>query len=262
MSTSPTPFYDANGITIYCGKSEMILPALALDPVDLVLTDPPYDEETHEGARTHDQDTDLIDFDPISFEDVRALIASLAPLARAWFVATMAWSHVARLKEEPPDGWRFVRFGIWVKPNGAPQFTGDRPGTGWEAVCHLHRDNGPMRWNGGGRHGVYIHDKISSKHRTGKPPGLLRELIELFSDPGDLVLDPFMGGGPTLVAARDLGRRAVGIERDERHCAEAVRRLGQGMLPAFSVAGARSPRKGRDLWKLYGDALAGKGIEE
>ena len=260
IETLPAPYYhdEANGITIYCGDALRLAPLLPPASVDLVLTDPPYDDATHEGARTNVDDK-LISFAPIPIAELRAFVDALAPLARRWYVATMAWEHVAAFKAEPPEGWRFVRFGVWVKPNGAPQFTGDRPGTGWEAVCHLHRaDAGALKWNGGGRHGVYIHDKIAGPHPTMKPPGLLRELLELFSDPGDLVLDPFMGSGATLVQARAMGRRAIGIERDEAYCALAVRALAQSTLPGVAVPAQRAPRKPRDLWKLYGDVIAGK----
>ena len=65
----------------------------------------------------------------------------------------------------------------------------------------------------------------ASDHPTPKPVALAEHFIKLHSQPGDLVLDCFMGGGSTLVAARNLGRRAIGIELDERFCEMAVDRL-------------------------------------
>ena len=60
---------------------------------------------------------------------------------------------------------------------------------------------------------------------TSKPEGLMIELVRLFTDPGELVLDPFMGSGTTLVAAKQLGRRAIGIELEEKYCEIAAKRL-------------------------------------
>jgi DNA modification methylase len=69
------------------------------------------------------------------------------------------------------------------------------------------------------------------EHPTQKPIALLKDLISLFTDPGDTILDPFAGSGTTLVAARDLGRKAIGIELDPRWCAVAKKRLSQNLLP-------------------------------
>ncbi len=70
-------------------------------------------------------------------------------------------------------------------------------------------------------------------HPTEKPVPVLETLIRAFSRPGDLVLDPFMGSGSTLVAARTLGRRSIGIELDPTYFAAAQRRLAQpALVPA------------------------------
>jgi len=232
------PYYDNNGITIYCADMRDIpLPAAAL-----VLTDPPYAEETHKGARTHPPHFDdpdgahdppkLVDFDSITAADLRACFDWIGGTARAWVVSFMDWRHIYHFEQEPPEGLRFVRFGVWIKPNGAPQFTGDRPGVGWEGIAFLHRAGGRMTWNGGGHHAVYTcsvahQDYRISGNPTAKPIPLVAQLMRQFSSPGDLVVDPFMGSGTTLAVARLLGRRAVGIERDERQCAALVRWLEQ-----------------------------------
>lgn len=225
------PYYEHGGITIYHARCEDVLPEVQ---ADVIISDPPYADETHQGARTGDGTRALVDFDSVTAADLRSVFAS-ANVAR-WVVATMDWRHIAAMETDPPAGLRFVRFGIWVKPNGAPQFTGDRPATGWEGVGILHRDGVPMRWNGGGAHGVWSFNKVNSLHPTGKPLQLVQRFVQLFSDPGETVLDPYCGGGTTLRAALNLGRRAIGIEADERHCETAARRMTQEVLDLGDAA--------------------------
>jgi len=67
-------------------------------------------------------------------------------------------------------------------------------------------------------------------HPSPKPEKLLRTLLPAVAGPGDLIIDPFMGAGPTLRAAKDLGRKAIGIEIEERYCEIAVGRLSQEVL--------------------------------
>ena len=72
--------------------------------------------------------------------------------------------------------------------------------------------------------------KYPGKHPCEKPRELLRHMMDASSKPGDLILDPFAGSGSTLEAARQAGRRAVGIEQDERWCEHAASRLAQQQI--------------------------------
>lgn len=252
MGGNVKPYYDDGaGIVIYHGDCRDVLPLLADDSADLVLTDPPYSAACHQGARTMRLgDMPLVDFACIDHDGIREAITACRRIVRRWFIATMDWRHIVEIERAPIDGWRFIRFGVWVKPNGAPQFTGDRPGQGWEGIVFMHKDGGRMRWNGGGRSSVFIHNKVNAVHSTSKPEALIRELIVLFSDLGESVLDPYMGSGTTLRAAKDLGRKAVGIEIEERYCEIAAKRLQQLVLPLEAPVGfARVKAADRCRWE-------------
>lgn len=71
---------------------------------------------------------------------------------------------------------------------------------------------------------------MNGQHPTTKPLGLVSRFVSLFSEAGETILDPFMGSGTTLRAAKDLGRKAIGIEIEERYCEIAARRLEQEVL--------------------------------
>ena len=222
------PYYEHAGIQIYLGDCREILPSLP--KVDAVITDPPYSEVTHLGARTKPVDNKgeagtLVDFAPITISDLRC---ALSIGAMRWTVAFMDWRHLSELEASPPLGLRFVRFGVWVKRNGAPQFTGDRPATGWEALAIMHNSGTPMRWNGGGKRAVWNYPQPGGEfHPTQKPNGLLSEIVSQFTDEDETILDPFMGSGTTLVAAKNLGRKAIGIEIEEKYCEIAAKRMAQ-----------------------------------
>lgn len=245
------PYYSDDYVTLYHGNCRDLLPTLAERSVDLVLTDPPYSEETHAGARTIGRTVmplgeRLIDFACLPAAEVRPLFCALGRVAARWIVSFVDWRHI-HLLEMPAsadEDWplRFIRFGIWVKPNGLPQLTGDRPATGWEAIAMLHRSGVPLAWNGGGAHAVYQANTATSKnHRTGnhptaKPRPLIAKLITQFSDPGHLILDPFAGSGTTLHQAKKLGRRAIGVELDERYCEAIAQSLSQDVMNLAEAA--------------------------
>ena len=236
-----TPYYDDAGVVIYHGDCREVLPTLGA--VDHVITDPPYEAQAHtKGRRIHNPRTGEmrlapLTFDPMDAETRRSASALVGVLARRWTLvfcqieAAMLWRE-----DLEAGGLRYMRTMVWVKPNGQPQLTGDRPGVGFESIVVAHGD-GASRWNGGGARGYLEHSvdanfsRVPRFHETQKPEPLMRELVSMFTDPGELILDPFMGSGTTLVAAKRLGRRAIGIEREEKYCEIAAKRLAQGALP-------------------------------
>jgi len=225
--------------TLMLGDCREILPTLGR--VDVVITDPPYGAVTHDGARSANSlGASTITFACISGDEFLSLCRSLVDTTDRWVVMTCEWRHAARVEAADIP---LVRLGVWTKPNGAPQFTGDRPGTGWEAVAILHRE-GRKRWNGGGRHAVWDCPIAQGEHPTQKPLRLISEWVRLFSEPGELLLDPFMGSGTTGVACAKMGRRFIGIEIDERYFDIACRRIEEAYRqPDMFVAPAAAPKQ-------------------
>jgi site-specific DNA-methyltransferase (adenine-specific) len=227
------PYYeDAKaGIQIWLGDCREIIPTLP--KVDLVLTDPPFSEYTHTNAKSNRNlgyGNKAIDFKAIDFKAIQELISAVA--CDRWFISFLDWRHIARLEKECPDPWELVRFGVWVKTNPMPQISADRPANGWNGIAYLHKKNIRKEWNGGGNHGNWIGGVVTDGlHPTGKPLDLILRMISRFSNPGNIILDPFLGSGTTLRAAKDLGRRAIGIEIEERYAEIAARSLAQEVLP-------------------------------
>lgn len=247
------PYYEDGSVKLFCGDCREVLPRL--DIVDHVLTDPPYARDvyqrlqspkTHKGSGTPARM--LGKFGPPAMGNkARASIEKLAAgaigsidemlsevaleiarMTRRWaLVFSDAESiHNWRFQLESA-GMRYVRTGAWFKPDPMPQFSGDRPAVGFEpcTICHA---QGPMRWNGGGAAATWTYGTVKKDrpdHPCPKPLGLMRELVYLFTDPDELILDPFVGSGTTLIAAKQLGRRAIGIEIDEKFAEVAARRL-------------------------------------
>lgn len=230
-------------------KSALITDGMgATGAVDHVITDPPYEIEAHTmGRRIRGKINDAfpggrevlqkpLSFGAISEADREACGVIFANLAARWCLVfcqvegAMKWQDALTKWEGSPHQRR--RIGIWVKPDGMPQLTGDRPGMGYESIVMTHAI-GASRWNGGGRLGVFTHNKNTPggkhEHETQKSLPLMLELVELFTDPGDVVLDPFAGSGTTGVACLRLGRRFIGYEKDAKYARVAQDRLAAEM---------------------------------
>lgn len=244
------PYYEHAGITIFHGDCLEVLSKL--EPVDVVLTDPPYSEHVHSKSRmgskrsTNDKENRHRDgiarvkelgFDAITPEMREKVADHFAILSRRWVLvfSDVESAHLWR-GELTVGGLEYIRTGAWVKLGATPQFTGDRPAAGFEAITIAH-PKGKKRWNGGGTHALWSYPIVLNRshsdprlHTTQKPLPLIGKLVSLFSDPGETILDPFMGSGTTLHAAKNLGRKAIGIELEERYCEVAARRLQQEML--------------------------------
>lgn len=223
--------------TLYLGDCREILPSIA---ADVCLTDPPYGERTHAGARGRGRSTGgtplNIDFEAITATELTEIANMLVGQVSRWVVMTCDPLHVFAVQAANIP---IIRIGAWTKADPAPQFTGDRPGTGWEPVLILHRP-GKKRWNGGGKPAVWHTQIVKNNgwHPTEKPLALIGQWVFQFSDEGETILDPFMGSGTTGVAAVQAGRNFIGIERDERHFNNACKRIEDAQRQGDFFVGA------------------------
>lgn len=248
---TPEPYYTDEAVTLYHGDCLDLLPQLALCEVDAIVTDPPYGETTLEWDRWPDGWPAVVgahtppEATLWSFGSLRMFLA-----VRDQFLLA-GWAHAQEIIWEKQNGSgfhndRFRRVhelavqwyrGAWGDTYHDPPLEADwqkrtirrktTPPHMGEIRTHVATDGGPRLTTSVLRvrneHGRAVHP-------TQKPVGILSPLIRYSSPPGGLVLDPFAGAGSTLVAAKANGRRAIGIEADERYVAAAAERCAQGVL--------------------------------
>lgn len=204
-----TPYYDESGITIYHGDAREVLPLLEFD---CVVTDPPYGHGKDYGPATKD---DLEEFKAASM-----LIVNQHKPA----VQFLSVSRIFDLPVRPQ--W----FGVWNKLYGASGLLAYPIYPHWDALA-FYWLKGDYKGNNGHRSDVFDYAPVrptEGGHPTPKPIGLMCDLLKFMR--GDIIVDPFMGSGTTLEAAKLLNRRAIGIEIEERYCEIAANRLRQGVL--------------------------------
>ena len=205
-----------NGIRIETGDFRVLSEQLSDDSVDLVLTDPPYNRESlylyddlgRVGARVLKTGGSLLSYaGHYAIPEVLALVST--HLRFWWLLAVDQSGPAARL----PGKWVFVE---------------------WK----------PMVWFvKGGRGGRrYVSDKVKSMpadkkyHKWQQCVSEARYYIEHLTEPGDLVLDPFTGGGTTAIAALQTGRRFIGYEIDPHVADVARQRIANAQMPLFAPA--------------------------
>lgn len=220
------PYYEENGITIYHGDCREILPSLPV--VDLVLTDPPYNVAKDYGAAssdslrpeewlafmrdvftaTYDLSTDGAHL--LATFPLKTLPLSLNCVERYSWKWPLFWHKSNAMLFSPAGICRMDLAGWWVK--GAAEMPHKASDTYVKAL---------------------IPQPESDGHPCPKSVHFFRWLLNRFDS--TLILDPFVGSGTTLRAAKDLGRKAIGIEIEEKYCEIAANRLRQEVL-SFEVA--------------------------
>lgn len=221
-----TPYYSDDAVVIYHGEALEVLDQL--DPVDAVVTDPPFFMPAqHYSSRTAWArswgDTTILG-------SWWGMVLDMLPLAdHASVLSFCDGESYPVFYPQMYTRFPVVRSLVWDKGSigmGRP----------WRHQFELVVVGRTLdsKWTSHGGHSDIIGCKtIPSRqrvHPVDKPTDLLRELLTPVTDPGDVVLDPFMGGGSTLRAAKDCGRRAIGIELDEHYCEVAANRMTQEVL--------------------------------
>jgi DNA modification methylase len=221
------PYYEESGITIYHGDCREILPTLP--KVDLVLTDPPYSSGGFQeagksvgsiGTRT----SDTIQLDNLSTRGYERLMREVlrhCNQADEIFMFTDWRMWIPAFDAVESAGWRVRNMIVWDKMQMGM-------GMPWrnqhELIVYGKRTSAKIM---DGKRGNVIRATRSGNehHPTEKPVELIAVLLG--NTDSDLTVDPFMGSGTTLRAAKDLGRKAIGIEIEEKYCEIAVKRLRQ-----------------------------------
>jgi len=243
------PYYADDQVTLYLGDCRELLPGLGVT-ADCVVADPPYGETSLAWDRWPD-----------------GWLASAAMVTRSLWCFGSLRMFLERRGEF--NRWKLSQDVIWEKQNGTG-FAADRFKRVHETITHWYRGSwadirhetplttvawrtaansgraqpphlgtiGSRAWEDNGSRltrtvlripNMWRRDPI---HPTQKPMELLDPLIAYACPPVGMVVDPFAGSGSTLDAARCTGRRAIGIEINERYCELAARRLSQGTLTA------------------------------
>jgi DNA modification methylase len=221
--------------TLYLGDCLEIM--TQLDAVDHIICDPPYEAFIHkmknELARRirADRGPDLKPLDFDSIDSIRSDVVRLgAALSNGWFIAFCTPEGVWLWADEINHStMKYKRACVWVKPDATPQLNGQGPAQGAENFVCAWAGDSYARWNAGGKRGVYTHCTNNSEregtHPTEKPRRLMAEIIGDFTMDAQTILDPFMGSGTTGVAAVQMGRKFIGIEREPKYFDIACRRI-------------------------------------
>lgn len=220
------PYYTDDHVTLYLGDCREATEWLA---ADVLVTDPPYGRGWNQGFTTRadgSRKTDVHRAGIAGDQDTTTRDDALL------FWGDRLAAVFGDLMLPPPAGTRQVL--IYRKPAGAGS-KGVRAGfrRDAEAIYLI----GPWEPELGGRRSSVLASGAAISrvqhlygHPHAKPVDVLETLIA--ACPAGTIADPFAGSGSTLVAARNLGRRAIGVEIEERYCAAAAKRLAQGVLVA------------------------------
>jgi site-specific DNA-methyltransferase (adenine-specific) len=230
-------------LTIHRGDCIGGLGSLDDASVDVTITDPPYEIEAHTKGKRQGKSSgrgreecgkkyarvvdEEFDFFPITEAQRRDVGREIARVTRKWIgvFCQVEAIHLWRGALER-DGFVYRRTIPWVKPDAMPSLHGKWPGQAFEAIVVLGRPSATAPIGGKARYYQATRERGDTRaHPTAKPIALMRQIVEDFTEFGDLVCDPFAGSGSTGFACKMLGRRFVGWELNNTYYLTALRRL-------------------------------------
>jgi len=223
--------------TLYMGNCLEIMPTLGC--VDHTIADPPYEDELHNAVgkfarlRSDGKDYKSNNIESFGFNGINSTRADVAKIVTE---ITNGWAILFTLAEGV-RAWRDDLQAVkakwdttlaWVKPDASPRFNGQGAARGFENAVTCWCGPGYRGWNAGGKRGIYTHCVNTNRHGehpTEKPVPLMVEILSDYTNPGQTILDPFMGSGTTGVACVKLGRKFIGIELEEKYFDIACERI-------------------------------------
>ena len=192
---------------------------------DLILTDPPYNAVNRKTGGLRIINKGGADSLPV---DIPLLCSELSRITRGSIYQFMGIGQISKSNETYLKNGMTTRLGVWVKTNPSPMNGSRLWLSGTESILFARKPQATFN-----RHcasAVWIYATHPTLHPCEKPIDLISELILASSNPNDLILDPFAGSGSTLVAAKQLGRRYIGIEIEPKYVAICNERLKQEVL--------------------------------
>lgn len=249
------PYFERDGICIYHGRCEDVLPTLADGCAAMVLTDPPYGKTANEWDTAPDWGWLWPTYRRLTLGNAAMLLfgqddftAEMICSNRADYRYSWVWEHdrtsgFLDAARKPLRSHQDIATFYRAQPTYNPlKWQGDaahgrgridrasrRQSANYGRYAEVPSDEGSTEKHP--RTVLYFPKPHPSPHPNGKPVALMEYLIRTYTNPGDLVLDPYAGSGPVAAAALRAGRRCVAIEGEEGHCETAAGRLQQAVLP-------------------------------
>lgn len=242
VAAAAAPYYQDDAVTIYHGDAyELVQPGFSVR----LITDPPYGTGAYEHDKALDTEALASWLEWLATAAIFGYPETLARICRmvnrdpsewvTWWASNKPPVHFSKLL--PRESEHVAIFGELFDTNGLTRpRSQDRTNRAIAASRGLDPEYARLGdvWVDPAP-GVAFNHHLR-QHPNEKPLSVMLKLVEICSAPGEVVLDPFSGSGTTLVAAKAAGRRAVGVEIDERHCETAALRCSQDVLPLADVS--------------------------
>ena len=218
---------------VICGDCLEVMKQIPDKCVDLLLTDPPYEQDNHGGGKSDFAQRKLVKEKHINFIskgfDYEQFFPEIERVCRIVnlliFCSNKQISKTMIYWEQKGYSTTLL---VWKKPNAIP-FGNGKYYSDTEYIVYVRGDNVPFTT---GKSKVFNVNYPSKRlHPTQKPEILIKKLIEIHSIENGIILDPFLGSGTTAVACKELGRNFIGIEISPEYCKIAEQRLQQEVLP-------------------------------